>query len=58
MNDPSFQPDVPWRAAYRATLDTGYLLMAPSASQLTFHYVNSDRGDHGHVVDSFTIVRK
>ena len=55
LNDPTFEPNVEWRAAHAATFETGFLLMTPSQSQLTFEYVMSDQDD---VVDSFTIVRK
>ena len=52
--DPTFLPGVSWRAAKVASLNTGYLLMTPSASRLAFDYVMSKSGQ---VLDSFTIVK-
>ncbi|PVD20925.1 hypothetical protein C0Q70_19088 [Pomacea canaliculata] len=54
FNDPTFMPDVEWRANYQVTMSTGFLLMTPSATQLNFAYVMSDKND---IVDSFVIVR-
>ena len=53
--DPTFQPRVAWRAAFRASMTTGFLLMTPSASSLAFRYVQSEGN---LVVDSFNITRE
>ena len=56
MNDPTFLPaDVPWRAFYYPTLNTGWLRMTPSKQELKFEYFDSE---DDKVIDTFTIRRQ
>lgn len=54
LNDPTFVPDVKWRAFDDPTFKKGFMLLEVQTKSLHFQYIRSEENT---VVDDFVIIR-